>query len=550
MDKLGIVVAGSLSEGLTVRLDGGVSVESIAVGRYVVVEGELLRFFGMITDVRLGMLNDKFRQSPPPITDALVAQIMHGTGTFGMLEVAPLLTLPRDQAASEEGLRPVKTVPAHFSQVGPASPEDVAGVFGQEDATHFNIGTPVDMTNVPVCLNLPRFVERSSGVFGKSGTGKTFLTRMLLVGIAQRSSAVSLVFDMHNEYGWEGSFEDPRYGRAWGMKRLFPSKVAIFTLDKSSSLRRKVVFDFEVEIPYGAITATDIEVLRDTMDLSQAMVDSVYRLAERLGPDWLHRFLSMEGREAMEELAANFGLHAGSLEALHRKLSRLQALKFLKPEVVDDSVARILQCLQQGMHVVLEFGGYQDLTTYVLVSNLLTRRIHDYYVQAMEKHLGDQGPEPPPLVIAIEEAHKFLDPRVASQTPFGRIAREMRKYNATLLIVDQRPSSIDDEVMSQVGTRITYLLDDERDISAVLAGVSGAQQLRAVLARLDSRKQALILGHAVPMPVVIETREYGTPESYQALTQFMAAGEIARQAAADAPPPPPLRPASETEDWM
>ena len=32
--------------------------------------------------------------------------------------------------------------------------------------------------------------------------------------------------------------------------------------------------------------------------------------------------------------------------------------------------------------------------------------------------------------------------------------------------------------------------------------------LREVLARLDTRQQALILGHAVPMPVVVRTRDY------------------------------------------
>jgi DNA helicase HerA-like ATPase len=38
--------------------------------------------------------------------------------------------------------------------------------------------------------------------------------------------------------------------------------------------------------------------------------------------------------------------------------------------------------------------------------------------------------------------------------------------------------------------------------------------LREVLARLDTRQQALIMGHAVPMPVVVRTRTYGTPEFY------------------------------------
>ena len=74
--------------------------------------------------------------------------------------------------------------------------------------------------------------------------------------------------------------------------------------------------------------------------------------------------------------------------------------------------------------------------------------------------------------------------------------------------MDQRPSGIDNEVMSQVGTRITCLLNDEKDIDAIFTGVSGGQSLRSVLAKLDSKQQALILGHAVPMPVVVRTRAY------------------------------------------
>ena len=75
-------------------------------------------------------------------------------------------------------------------------------------------------------------------------------------------------------------------------------------------------------------------------------------------------------------------------------------------------------------------------------------------------------------------------------------------------MVDQRPSSIDADVMSQIGSRVTALLNDDKDIDAVFTGVSGSASLRAVLASLDTRQQALVLGHAVPMPVVIRTRAY------------------------------------------
>jgi len=198
----------------------------------------------------------------------------------------------------------------------------------------------------------------------------------------------------------------------------------------------------------------------------------------------------------------------------------------------DNAVKRILEYLERDINVVLEFGRYTDVTAYILVANLLTRRIHAQYRERMEKAIGEDIAPPHPLVITLEEAHRFLNPGVADQTIFGTIAREMRKYNVTLLVIDQRPSGIDDEVMSQLGTKITCLLDNERDIDSVLSGVSGKSELKSVLARLESRQQALIFGHAVPMPVVVRTREYGSADSYK---DFISAGEaeIRQQAEQD-----------------
>ena len=71
--------------------------------------------------------------------------------------------------------------------------------------------------------------------------------------------------------------------------------------------------------------------------------------------------------------------------------------------------------------------------------------------------------------------------------------------------------------MSQLGTKFCCLLDNDRDVDAVLTGVGGGRKLRQVLASLESRQQALVFGHAVPMPVEIRTREYGSPESYRQL---------------------------------
>jgi DNA helicase HerA-like ATPase len=500
--RLGVVVGGSLAKGLVVRLESGQSVEDLAVGRYVVVHGQQKRFFCMLTDVELMSASPNIQNDPPDITDEFVRDVYSGTAAYGTVHVAPMLMIGEDDKP-----RPVKTIPGHFSLVFNATDKDVNDVFGAEDTTHFNVGAPLELEHTQVNLDLRRLVERSVGVFGKSGTGKSFLTRVLLAGVIAKNQAVGLIFDMHNDYGWEVTAEHTSAVK--GLKQLFSDRVTIITIDPESSRRRNARYDFEVKMSYQDIEPEDIAMLKGTMNLSDTMVDASYTLRKRWGEKWIKRLL--DGAQLdLEDVVENTNIQGGTLAALQRRLERFERWEFLVPEVVEDSVKRIINLLvDQRKTVVLEFGRYgNSLEAYILVANYLTRRIHEAYVEKVEQSLGDKSLVPPQLLITIEEAHKFLDPLIARQTIFGIIAREMRKYNVTLMIVDQRPSGIDEEVMSQIGTRVTALLDNERDIAAVLNGISGAGGLREVLARLDTKQQAIIMGHAVPMPVVVRTRSY------------------------------------------
>ncbi len=513
---LGMVVGGSLTEGVEVRLDGAASTEDVKVGTFASIDGARMRFFGVVTEVSLGASDPTLATTPPDVSNPYIAEVVSGTSAYGTITVEPMLTTgdPEDPTVILEGPQPAKTVPSHFSKVAQASEQDIEQVFGSEDAKRFWIGSPLDM-EAKLCLNLEEFVKRSNGVFGKSGTGKTFLTRLLLAGILQSDTAVNLVFDMQSEYGWMGYSEAGNEVK--GLKQLFSSKVAVFSLDEESSRRRGLTPDYVVRIGFDEVEPEDFQMLRETLDLSDVAADAAYGLHRHFGgKGWLREFLSLEGRESLFELANDIGVNGQALARLHNRLARLQRLDFMDEGSSHDSVNQILTYLDRGMHVVLEFGRYgSNLAAYILVANLLTRRIHERYVRRKEQAAGKKSDEPRPLVITIEEAHKFLTPAVAEQTIFGNIAREMRKYNVTLLVVDQRPSGIDSEVMSQLGTKITCLLDSEADVNAVLTGVSGNRKLRTVLSRLESKQQALAFGHALPMPVVVRIRDYGTSDSYR-----------------------------------
>ena len=166
-----------------------------------------------------------------------------------------------------------------------------------------------------------------------------------------------------------------------------------------------------------------------------------YSLQSKFGArGWLKSFLDMPGGEEMRELARDLNVNDRALSTLQNRLRRLMRLPFIDAERGHNSVNRILDYVQnQGMHVVLEFGRYgSNLAAYILVANLLTRRIYARYQQLTDEATGGDGAQTlRPLVITIEEAHKFLNPGIADQTIFGTIAREMRKYNVTLLVVDQ-----------------------------------------------------------------------------------------------------------------
>ncbi|MEM8485472.1 MAG: ATP-binding protein [Bacteroidota bacterium] len=525
--KIGIITQGALSKGVEMKLDASVSIEEVVAGTFVVIQGAQYDFFSMITDARIDASNEGILLHPPGESDQLLRDVMHGTATYATISLKPMLMLPngKHQDLQDEAPRVVKTIPSHFSLVARATADDVARIFGHEandgGKTYFFMGEPLGMENIPVCINLKRFVERSNAVFGKTGTGKTFLTRLLLSGTIKNDRAVNLIFDMHSEYGLNARQEG---GTAFvkGLRELFPSKVVIFSLDPKSTRNRGATPDLDVYLYADQILPEDILPLRETLSLNATAAESAFLVRQKFGKAWLQKILETDAA-GIEDLAKTCGANTSSLEALKRKLSPFVQYDFFSTESSggkQDVIKSLISYIDEGKSIVLEFGKYDDLKVYLLVANVITRRLRDAYERKTSTYLQtkNEADKPKPLIITIEEAHKFLSPGIARETPFGNIAREMRKFFVSLLVVDQRPSAIDEEVLSQIGTKIVAQLSDEKDIGAALVGTSNASSLRQILASLDSKQQALVLGHAVPMPVVMKTRTYDEA-FYEDMTQ-------------------------------
>ena len=144
---------------------------------------------------------------------------------------------------------------------------DIAEIFGKEgEKGNFRIGSTREQGH-PVCVNLDKLVQRSSGIFGATGTGKSFLTRIILAGLIKHDQSSVLIFDMHSEYGPDDTSSDT--GQVVpGLKSKFSSKVRMVGLGKGTMVRGQQP-DYNLEIAESDIQPGDIEMLSRELNLKE-----------------------------------------------------------------------------------------------------------------------------------------------------------------------------------------------------------------------------------------------------------------------------------------
>jgi len=116
--QIGVITKGALIEGLEMKLDVSQDIEDIKAGKFVVIRGKKNEFFSMITDMRLDATNPEILINPPAEEDHLVREVLSGHSTFATVSLRPMLMLGlEERLTGDEGAKPVKAIPAHFSTV-------------------------------------------------------------------------------------------------------------------------------------------------------------------------------------------------------------------------------------------------------------------------------------------------------------------------------------------------------------------------------------------------------------------------------------------------
>jgi uncharacterized protein len=511
---IGKIISGGIARHLIASLD--INSERLETGTFIVCPGTLRRYYALVVDVmhNAGLVPEFVDQ---PVEGRLPVNLAARVNRKVLKPKAELmLNLCLDNDAINSLPQPVTALPPMHAPVYLADAQDIERIFGVTTKPgNFVIGYTREQGH-PVALDLSKLIKRSTAFFSSTGGGKSQLAKVALAGVIQSGLAATLTLDFHSEYG----FDDVSESNAVipGLKSMFPNRVTTFALGKNATVRG-IKPDRILEIAMSEIQPSEILQMQDLLALTENTATVIGALTKSYGANWLRDFLrltrnsenSEDGKKtpapgSVEFWANSVKISVISASALWSKLKyRIGRLPYMVDQPTPNGVQSIITELKAGRHVVISFGEHDSPIDCALVANIVGNQVAAVWEQDAENYRSNQKVEPRRLVLVVEEAHKLLM-KGADSPVYTRLSREGRKDFATLWIVDQRPSEISPEVLSQVGTRVLGWLGNENDLDAAIIGLPGRDMLRRILSNIQPNGVFLIAGYGVPTPILVKSR--------------------------------------------
>jgi hypothetical protein len=117
-----------------------------------------------------------------------------------------------------------------------------------------------------------------------------------------------------------------------------------------------------------------------------------------------------------------------------------------------------------------------------------------------------------PVTLVCEEAHRYVpakpnDGFEPCKRALAKVAKEGRKYGASLCIVTQRPAEIDPTILSQCNTVFALRMSNDRDQQIVQSAVSDTGSGLIEFLPALGQREAIAFGDGVSLPVRIKFDE-------------------------------------------
>ncbi len=363
---------------------------------------------------------------------------------------------------------------------------------------------------IPAMVRVDDLLGKHFAILGTTGTGKSCTTALILRAILNSNPAAHIVLlDPHNEYAtafaewgevvsprnmqlpyWLLTFEelievligdqDGRKSEIEILQELIPLAKSRYSSGRdkqAAALRRGVLdpgrFTVDTPVPYR------------TSDLTSLIDERMGKLENKKD---LQPYRSLRTRLDMMSQDPRYAFMFGQL-------------------TVFDNMAQILgRVFRVPVNTkpitILELTGLPTEIVNVVVS-VICRMTFDFALW---------GEGNVPVTLVCEEAHRYVPANPAAgfepcKRAIAKIAKEGRKYGASLCIVTQRPAEIDPTILSQCNTIFALRMSNDRDQAIVSSAVSDTGSgLLEFLPALGQR-EAIAFGDGVALPVRIKFDE-------------------------------------------
>lgn len=370
-------------------------------------------------------------------------------------------------------------------------------VGGMDDQTPLHVGSLIARSDVDVELSADSLVARHMAIFAMTGGGKTVAARRIIKGLSQVGYPL-VILDPHGDY--LGLWENRKaLGENVDVRLFFPQLVMT---DHNDGIVQTLIAKMT-----DGLTEPQVDCLSDLLNIvtpkaGQAVREYIERLTKEIFKEdhRLDRHKQPTKGAVMRSLRMVLAQLVQMEESNARMRKRFRDITF---EALPDPSASPERIVRPNQISILYLGGYDHLTQCTIASILL---------EALFSHRAHLTERIPPFMTVVEEAHTFIPSSregTSEAVSIGTIRKmitEGRKFGTGLLLISQRPSRLDETIVSQCNSFLILRLvnpNDQRFVKTVMENLSESD---ARMLPGFGKGQGIISGQVVRFPLLVKIR--------------------------------------------
>jgi len=323
----------------------------------------------------------------------------------------------------------------------------------------------------------------ANGILVHNSYFVSILLEELLERKKEQGRIATMVLDVHGEYT---SFAEPITDKK----------------HKDYSNKTRLVRAREIKIGVPKISAGMLASILPGLsapqkrDLGKVITKLQKEMREGLGPYNLNAIKS--------ELLQDESIKENTQKALVGWIMELEELHIFS-EVDSPSIEDIIG---SGLLTVIDLSDIINLKKKQIIVNYLAHKLFDLRRKKII----------PPFLLVLEESHQFIPEKAGRESAIARyiletIAREGRKFGASLCLISQRPIQLSTTVLSQCNTHIVLRITNPYDLKHIGESSEGLDQRALEMITVLRVGEALMLGEATGFPLFFKVRERRSLES-------------------------------------